>query len=184
MRRSIRIGLFVLLLAGVVGGSALASRGPGANQTPSFADGSEGPEASEAPAGSDTPEAAENEAADEAGEAPEAPPTADELAHAVDRLRAQGLTVDPAQFEALASKYGLGGAVRLMAWSKSTGKTVADLSAMRDAGKGWGKIAHELGVSPGIGSIMGNGHDGSDEAGEAANEKDDADESPGESPNE
>lgn len=176
-----------MLLVGVVGGSALASRGPGANQTPSLADASDGPEASEAPEGSDAPEAAENEAADEAGEAPEAPPTAEELALAVDRLRAQGLTVDQGQFEALATKYGLGGAVRLMAWSKSTGKTVADLSAMRDAGKGWGKIAHELGVSPGIGAIMGNGHDGSDEAGETADEKDEAntaDKSPGESPDE
>jgi len=34
----------------------------------------------------------------------------------------------------------------------------AYVSAMRDAGKGWGEIGHELGVSPGIGWIMGHGH--------------------------
>jgi hypothetical protein len=162
MRRSTRIGIFVLLLVGVVGGSALAARGPGAPQAPPLGAGSQSPEA--------------NDQAD-------APPTADEIAHATDRLKAHDITVDAAQLKALADKYGLGGAVRVMAWSKSTNKTVADLSAMRDDGKGWGQIAHELGVSPGIGWIMGNGHDGNDKAAGAA--KDHAagvDESPDESP--
>jgi hypothetical protein len=160
MHRSTRIGIFVLLLVGVAAGTALATRGPGTNQTLSLLAGSHKPEASEAA---------------------EAPPTADELAHAADRLKAHDVTVDAAQLEALATKYGLGGAVRLMAWSNSTHKSVADLSAMRDAGKGWGGIAHELGVSPAIGWIMGNGHDGTDNAKAAGAAKDhaaEADESP------
>ena len=33
--------------------------------------------------------------------------------------------------------------------------SLADLRALRDDGAGWGQIAHDLGVSPGIGSIMG-----------------------------
>jgi hypothetical protein len=96
MHRSTRIGIFVLLLVGVVGGSALAARGPSPKQTPPLLGGSEVPEASESA---------------------DAPPTADELAHAADRLKAHDVTVDAAQLEALAAKYGLGGAVRLMAWS-------------------------------------------------------------------
>ncbi len=168
MRRPTQIGLFVLLLLVVIGGSALAAaRGPAANQTPSLLAGSHEPEASEA------------------AEAPETPPNAAELAQAADRLKTHGITADAAQLKTLAAKYGLGGAVRLLAWSKSTGKTVADLVAMRDGGKGWGQIARELGVHPGIGSIMGGGHDKADKANDKAdkaNDKADAAESPDESP--
>ena len=131
MHRSMRVGLFALLLVGVVGGSALAAA-PHTGKTPSVADSSK----------------------------PEAPASPAELSHAVDRLGAQGITTTTGDLGALADKYGLGGAVRLMAWAKKTGKTVAELSAMRDAGKGWGQIAKDLGVSPGIGWIMGNGHAG------------------------
>lgn len=133
MPRSIRIALLALLLLAVVGGSAWAAGGPHSDRTPSFAD---------------------------ASEAPESPPAADELARVVDRLAAQGISADAGQLADLAAKYGLGGAVRLLAWADATGKTVAELSKMRDDGKGWGQMAHELGVSPGIGWIMGNGHAG------------------------
>ena len=87
-------------------------------------------------------------------------PAADQLARAVDKLAAHGITTDAEELAALAAKYGMGGAVRLVAWADATGKTVAELSAMRDGGDGWGQMAHELGVSPGIGWIMGNGHAG------------------------
>ncbi len=51
---------------------------------------------------------------------------------------------------------------------------IADLRAMRDgdgsegSGMGWGQIAKELGVHPGLGSIMGQGgdHENSDGPGE------------------
>ena len=65
----------------------------------------------------------------------------------------------------LATKYGVGGAVRIVAWSAADPDRMADLRAMRDgdgsegSGMGWGQIAKELGVHPGIGSIMGNGGD-------------------------
>lgn len=96
----------------------------------------------------------------------DAPPTADDLAHAADRLRANGL--DDALLGELATQYGIGGAVRLIAWSSDNeaGATLDEIRAMRDGDgtegsvMGWGRIAKELGVHPGIGSIMGNGGGG------------------------
>ena len=96
----------------------------------------------------------------------EAPPTAEDLAHAADRLRANGL--DDALLGELATQYGIGGAVRLIAWSSDNeaGATLDEIRAMRDGDgtegsvMGWGRIAKELGVHPGIGSIMGNGGGG------------------------
>jgi hypothetical protein len=88
-------------------------------------------------------------------EEPDAPPTAEDLAHAVDRLDAAGIDSD--QLSALAADYGLGGAVRLLAWAEATGMSVAELRALRDDGAGWGQIAKDLDVNPGIGTIMGQG---------------------------
>ena len=93
----------------------------------------------------------------------ENPPTADELAHAAERLEAGGIAVDDAVLGDLAARYGVGGAVRVLAWSDTTATDVEEIAAMRDGtdaepGMGWGRIAHELGVHPGIGAIMGNGH--------------------------
>jgi hypothetical protein len=133
MQRPIRIGLFVLLLVGVVGGSALAAGGPRDDKGPSIL---------------------------AASAEPEAPPSDAKLERVVARLQAQDISADVEQLKALAATYGLGGAVRLLAWADATGKSVGELTAMRDAGRGWGDIAHELGTSPGIGWIMGNGHHG------------------------
>lgn len=91
------------------------------------------------------------------------PPSAEDLAHAAERLQAKGL--DTSRLEELAAVYGIGGAVRLIAWSSDpdVGLTVDQLRAMRDgdgtegSGMGWGRMAKDLGVHPGIGSIMGNG---------------------------
>lgn len=96
----------------------------------------------------------------------EAPPTAEELAHAADRLQAKGL--DASRLNELAAVYGIGGAVRLIAWSSDpdVAMSIDDLIAKRNTGgvdggpMGWGRIAKELGVHPGIGSIMGNGGGG------------------------
>jgi hypothetical protein len=93
----------------------------------------------------------------------ETPPTAGDLAHAADRLQAKGL--DTSRLNELAGAYGIGGAVRLIAWSSDpeVGMTIDELIAMRDTGgpdggpMGWGKLAKQLGVNPGLGSIMGNG---------------------------
>ena len=84
-------------------------------------------------------------------------PSANEVLHAGDRLANAGVSVDHDLLAELATEYGVGGAVRLFAWSDSTGLSVDELRAMRDEGTGWGVMARELGVHPGIGSIMGNG---------------------------
>jgi hypothetical protein len=131
------LGAALLLVA--LAGGALAGRLPGAQQPPDLA-------ASNEP-----------QTADES----DAPPTADELAHAADRLVANGIEADVATLVAtltdLSARYGLGGAIRVVAWADEKGLTVQEVAAMRDEGRGWGQIAHELDVHPGIGSIMGNG---------------------------
>jgi hypothetical protein len=99
-------------------------------------------------------------------EADNAPPTAEDLAHAAPRLTERGIAFTDAELADLAGRYGLGGAVRILAWAAdpSTGLTAAQIAARRDgdgtAAVGWGKLAKELGLHPGIGWIMGNGgHD-------------------------
>jgi hypothetical protein len=95
----------------------------------------------------------------------EAPPTAEDLAHAAERLRAHGVTVDDAQLADLASRYGIGGAVRVLAWAADPDDdiTIESITTMRDGDgtpesvMGWGRIAKTLGVHSGLGSIMGNG---------------------------
>ena len=109
------------------------------------------------------------------------PPTAEELAHAQERLAAQGFTVSDELLAELASQYGLGGAIRIVAWSNGDEAAMADIRAMRDgdgsdgSGMGWGRIARELGVHPGIGSIMGGGQGREDAPGQ---DRDDGDDDP------
>ena len=89
------------------------------------------------------------------------PETLDEAAvdHAVERLGASGIEADAARVRELATEHGLGGAVRVLAWADELEGTVSadDIVAMRAEGLGWGQIAKDLGVHPGLGSIMGNG---------------------------
>ena len=88
----------------------------------------------------------------------DAPPSAEKLAQLAERLG-----VDQQVISDLAVEYGLGGAVRILAWADGNADVMADIRLKR-AGDGtegsvmgWGQIAKELGVHPGIGSIMGNG---------------------------
>ena len=65
--------------------------------------------------------------------------------------------------------------MRVLAWSDELAMDVEEIAAMRDGtdaepGMGWGRIAHELGVHPGIGSIMGNGHGKDDAPGQQQDE--------------
>ena len=97
--------------------------------------------------------------------------TVEDLAHAADRLAASEIAYDEAQLSDLAARYGIGGAVRVLMWADSTGLPVTDITALRDGtdlepGMGWGQIAKELGVHPGIGSVMGNGHGREDAPGQ------------------
>jgi hypothetical protein len=85
----------------------------------------------------------------------------------VANLDAAGITTDAATIAALAETYGVGGAVRLIAWADATGMSTDDLPAMFDSGMGWGEIAQQLNTEddsrdlrPGIGWIMGNGGNG------------------------
>lgn len=125
-----------------------------------------------------------------ASQEPEGPPSAEELAHAADRLHVAGIQATTDELQSLAATYGLGGAVRLLAWADATGMSVAELSAMRDEGAGWGQMAQELDVDPGIGAIMGQGAEALGEHGRSgapgqqkpkpgAGDEDEAAESPG-----
>jgi hypothetical protein len=129
MRRSTRLAILGGTLLLVLAGTALATQSPHSQPN--------------------TPAAASHE--------PESPPSADALANAVDRLKASGIDATADQLSALAADYGLGGAIRLLAWANAGDTSLADLKAMRDDGKGWGQIANELGLNPGIGSVMGQG---------------------------
>jgi len=88
------------------------------------------------------------------------PPSASKVADIVGRLTAAGIPATAAQVQDLAGKVGVGGAVRVLAFAKASGKTPAAILALRQSGKGWGQIKHDLNLSigPGIGWIMGNGH--------------------------
>jgi hypothetical protein len=66
-----------------------------------------------------------------AADEPETPPTAEDLAHAVERLSAHGIEATTEQLSALAADHGLGGAVRLLAWADETGMSVDEIAAMR-----------------------------------------------------
>ncbi|HET6380315.1 MAG TPA: hypothetical protein VFH63_04680 [candidate division Zixibacteria bacterium] len=77
---------------------------------------------------------------------------------------AEELGSTPEQISALAETYGLGGAVRILAWAQASGMEPSDIAAMFDDGMGWGQIAQQLNaenpdldVHPGIGTVMGQG---------------------------
>lgn len=95
----------------------------------------------------------------------ETPPTAEEIAHAADRLREKQIPFEDAALNDLATRFGLGGAVRILAWSNGDAELQAEIIRLREGdgteegAMGWGRIVRELdlGVNPGLGSIMGNG---------------------------
>lgn len=157
MSRTNRIA-FLAALALVIAatGSVLATRAP---------------EAADRPAELAASHAAEPPA-DDADEAPDAAA----IARVRERLADAEITATDAEIADLAGRYGLGGAVRLFAWAKETGMSVGDIATMRDGGAegaepvGWGKLARDLGVRPGIGSIMGNGRSNGAPPGHARNE--------------
>lgn len=156
MHRPIRLIVAALVLLALAAGSALAARQPAADH------GRLPPAAS--PAGSPaTDEANEANETDEADQ----PMTAETAQALVERLAAAGLETDADTLLALAADHGVGGAVRLLGWAQESGRSVDEIVAMRVDGSGWGKIAKELGVHPGIGRWMRGDH-GSDAADDAA----------------
>jgi len=135
---------------------ASASAQASASTQPS-ASASHTPATTQKPAKAPEPQA--SEALDQ-NEASDAAPTAAEITDIVAKLKAVGITISEAGFKALAGKVGVGGAVRTMAFAHASGKTPAEILAMRDGGMGWGRIRKQLNLSitPGIGWIMGGGH--------------------------
>jgi hypothetical protein len=80
----------------------------------------------------------------------------------VELLDDQGITTDTTELDALADDYGMGGAVRILAWAEAAGVDPSDVAQMRIDGMGWGQIARALAeehegfdLKPGIGWIMG-----------------------------
>jgi cytoskeletal protein RodZ len=109
-------------------------------------------------------EAPESEAPEtEAPESPDATTASDVSAANLDRivglLADAGITTTADELKQLADQFGVGGAVRILEFAHDSGKTSADIVAMRQAGDGWGQIRKSLGLtgSSGIGKIMG-GH--------------------------
>jgi len=135
------LAAIALLIA--VSGTVLATRSPSTAERPALLASSHEPEPQD--------------------EAEDAPPTADELTHASDRLTERGIAFTDVELADLAGRYGLGGAIRILAWAAdpTVGLTAGEIAARRDGdgteAVGWGKLAKELGVHPGIGWIMGNG---------------------------
>jgi hypothetical protein len=108
---------------------------------------------------SPSPEPAEASESPETDE-PDRPPTAAEAADIVAKLKAAGISTTTAAFQALAAQVGTGGAVRTLAFAQASGRTPAQIVALRESGMGWGKMKKELGlnIGPGIGWIMGGGN--------------------------
>lgn len=144
MTRTNRIALFAALaLLVVLAGSALANRAPQVADEPA--------------------QVAASHEAEEELEAEDLDEDTDAATVARERLLEAGIDADAAEFDELAAVHGVGGAVRLYAWADATGMTVDEIVDLRDGDGegppvGWGVLAKELEVHPGIGSIMGRGH--------------------------
>lgn len=101
------------------------------------------------------------------GEGGTDPENANNPERVVELLDDAGITTDAGALTGLAESYGMGGAVRILAFADAAGVDPAQITAMRDEGMGWRQIARELGINigPGIGWIMsGHGQDQSDSA--------------------
>ena len=137
MNRTSRLALLAAItLVVALAGTALATRTPVAETPPA-------PHAGEE-------EETRDEQANEQEEDEEAPGE-EAVQRVVERLGA-----DPARVRELAAEHGFGNAVRLLAW-EAEDVPIDEVLARRDAGEGWGEIAKDFGVHPGIGSVMGNG---------------------------
>ncbi len=154
--RSLVVAMVALFL---VAGTAFAAKpahlpilgDPGASSAASPANASAQPEKPAKP----KVEASERPEIEGAG----ASPAAAQIERVVANLKDAGITVTAAEVSAMASKVGLGGAIRVFMLAKASGKTPAEILAMFQGGKGWGQIVKELkvDVGPGLGGIMGNG---------------------------
>ena len=160
MGRYARISVAVLALLLLVVGSALANRSPVADEHRSPVAASQEP----------SPGAVSDKSDKKGGDADEAedaadttPPSQAQLDRLIGLLKTAGITATDEQLTALIAKYGVGGAMRVLAWAHD-GDT-SQVTALRDQGLGWGEIARQLNeadpsanLGPGIGWIMSGGH--------------------------
>lgn len=160
MGRYARISVAVLALLLLVVGSALANRSPVADEHRSPVAASQEPSPGAVSDKSDTKGSDADEAEDAADTTPPSQPQLDRL---VGLLKTAGITATDEQLTALIAKYGVGGAMRVLAWAHD-GDT-SQVTALRDQGLGWGEIARQLNeadpsanLGPGIGWIMSGGH--------------------------
>lgn len=96
------------------------------------------------------------------GEGGAEPENANNPDRVVELLDNAGIATDASALTGLAESYGMGGAVRILAFADAAGVDPSEITTMRDAGMGWRQIARELDIDigPGIGWIMsGNGQD-------------------------
>lgn len=159
MNRVVAIIAALLLLVVAAGASALAAPSQHADRHPVLADSSAEPEPS-AEIEADDPEPQDQESGT---------PSDQLLDRIVARLGDHGIETDAGMLADLADRYGVGGAVRILAWADAAGVSAEEIAAMFDSGLGWGEIAGQLNgddeslhLSPGIGWLMGNGHAGGD----------------------
>jgi hypothetical protein len=162
MTRTARILIAALALLLLVVGSALAGSLPKGDDHRSPVAASHQPQSSDDEERAGTDEADEP---DEADEANGAAPSEALIARLVERLAGAGIDTDAETIAGLAATYGVGGAVRVLAWADATGKDPSEITDLFDSGLGWGAIARQLNeengdwdLTPGIGKIMGHGH--------------------------
>ncbi len=179
MHRYLRTIVAALALLLLVAGAALAA--PGKNVEHQSDEAASHQPSSEAPE-SEAPESEAPEVKDQADQAdtPDAADGADPSSQLLDRivlnLGDAGIVTDADTVKALAADYGVGGAVRILAWADAAGVDPSEITDLFDAGMGWGQIAKQLNaaddtlnLSPGIGHVMSGGHGNGGEHGNSAN---------------
>ena len=154
--RDLRFVIVAAVAMLLVAGTAFAASPSSPVSSPSASAEHGATPSSETPDASEAPETADkNDTAD-------GPPSAADITRVVGRLSDAGIKTTDAALQGLATKIGLGGAVRVLAFAHASGKTPAQILSMFQAGNGWGAIRHQLNLSigPGLGWIMGGGHGG------------------------
>jgi len=156
MSRYVRTFVAAIALLLLVAGAAFAA--PGSKGEDHWSPVAASHQPSPEPTESDKVADADELGADGAG------PSEDALQRIVDRLADREIDTDTDTLAELAATYGVGGAVRILAWADATGMDPSEIAAMRDEGMGWGQMARQLNaegedlhLSPGNGWVMGHG---------------------------
>jgi hypothetical protein len=161
MNRYLRTIIAALALLLLVAGAAFAAPGEKGLENRNPAAASHQP-SSEEPDESEAEQAADEQKVDaEDGSGP----SSKVLDRIVENFANAGIETDADTVAGLAADYGVGGAVRILAWADAAGVDPSEITDMFDSGMGWGQIVKELNaaddslhLSPGVGHVMSNGH--------------------------